>query len=213
MALVQVRKPPPVRTALYVFVQLTDYRDAELHAQQPPGLCNKRRQDTSLPATVSPRAVVRATERFFRHQNFSLPDRTSKLSRTCDSQIAMWLLPAFLSATLLVAGTAVAKKTPAERFDEYHAKSLRASPLRLSEVSYTSLTAAPRDFGAAILLTAMDSRVNCQLCREVQPEWNLVGKSWTKGDKAGESRLLFGTLDFTDGRDIFMSVRYYQRAP
>lgn len=30
--------------------------------------------------------------------------------------------------------------------------------------------------------------------------------SWVKGDKVGELRVLFGILDFVDGREIFMSV-------
>ncbi|KAH8671149.1 hypothetical protein BX600DRAFT_458429 [Xylariales sp. PMI_506] len=52
----------------------------------------------------------------------------------------------------------------------------------------------------------MDSRFGCTLCREFQPEWELLAKSWTKGDKKGESRLIFGTLDFNDGRETFVSL-------
>ncbi|KAJ2988521.1 hypothetical protein NUW58_g3934 [Xylaria curta] len=39
-----------------------------------------------------------------------------------------------------------------------------------------------------------------------QPEWDVLGKSWVKGDKKGESRLILSTLDFADGREIFMSL-------
>lgn len=119
----------------------------------------------------------------------------------------MHLASILTSVTLLVAGLCDAKKSSPERFSEYHKKSLDASPLKLSETTYKSLTTTPRDYSVAVLLTALETRFNCQLCREFQPEWEILGKSWTKGDKAGKSRLLFGTLDFADGRDVFLQVR------
>ncbi|KAK4191095.1 hypothetical protein QBC35DRAFT_488162 [Podospora australis] len=115
-------------------------------------------------------------------------------------------LPAFLSVSLLASGSFAAKKSTEERFKSFRAKSLSSTPIKLSDPSYRELTSTPRDYAAAIVLTAMDNRFGCQLCREFQPEWDLLSRSWTKGDKAGESRLIFGTLDFSDGRDIFMSL-------
>jgi len=115
-------------------------------------------------------------------------------------------LPAFLSASLFAAGTFAAKKPSEERFKEFHTKSLSATPVKLQDVSYKQLTGAPRDYSVAVLLTAMDNRYGCQLCREFQPEWDLLAKSWIKGDKAGASRLVFGTLDFSDGMETFRSV-------
>lgn len=130
-----------------------------------------------------------------------------QLAPAVPDNATMRFLSSFLSVSLLVAGAFAAKKSPNERWGDFHAKSLSSSPLKLKETSYKSLTAAPRDYSVAVLLTALEARFGCQLCREFQPEWEIVGKSWTKGDKAGDSRLLFGTLDFADGRDIFMSVR------
>jgi hypothetical protein len=125
-------------------------------------------------------------------------------------------LPALLSAASLLLtavnpavaakSASASKRAPEERFNHFHAKSLSSTPVKLSDASYRELTAAPRDYSVAVLMTALDSRFVCQLCREFQPEWELLARSWTKGDKKGESRLLFGTLDFLDGRDIFMSV-------
>ncbi|KAF7546153.1 hypothetical protein G7046_g9382 [Stylonectria norvegica] len=112
----------------------------------------------------------------------------------------------FFSLLLLASGAVAAKRSTTERFAEYHAKAQSSSPLKLGDVSYKSLTATPRDYSVAVLLTALESRFGCQLCREFQPEWDLVGKSWAKGDKAGKSRMLFGTLDFADGRDVFLSL-------
>lgn len=119
----------------------------------------------------------------------------------------MRLLSSLLSASLLLAGSFAAKKTPTGRFDEFHAKSLSSSPVKLATSSYGSWTTAPRDYSAAVLLTAMDARFGCQLCQSFQPEFDILAKSWVKGDKAGKSRTLFGVLDFADGRDIFISVK------
>ncbi|KAK4152127.1 magnesium transporter protein 1 [Chaetomidium leptoderma] len=112
-----------------------------------------------------------------------------------------------LFGTGSLVATAAAKKTPPEeRFNVYHAKALASAPVKLSDPSYRELTSSSRDYTVAVLLTAMESRYGCQLCREFQPEWELLARSWTSGDKKGESRLVFGTLDFGDGKDIFMSL-------
>ncbi|KAK3305321.1 uncharacterized protein B0T15DRAFT_193453 [Chaetomium strumarium] len=119
----------------------------------------------------------------------------------------MRLLTALLSLTLLGApGALAAKKSAEERFQLYHTKALSSSPVKLGDSAYRELTSTPRDYTVAVLLTAMDPRFGCQLCREFQPEWELLARSWTNGDKKGESRTVFGTLDFTDGRDVFMSL-------
>lgn len=118
----------------------------------------------------------------------------------------MRVLSILFSGALLVAGALGSPKSSIDQFDVHFAKSLSASPIKLSESSYKTLTTAPRNYSAAVLLTALETRFSCQLCREFQPEYSLLAKSWTQGDKAGKSRIVFGTLDFVDGRDIFVSV-------
>lgn len=113
-----------------------------------------------------------------------------------------------IATALLLPLMALAAKKPAgDRFGEYHTKQLSAGgPIKLEDNAYAKLTAAPRDYYVAVLLTALEARFGCGLCQEFQPEWNLLAKSWTKGDKKGQSRLVFGTLDFVDGKDTFQSV-------
>lgn len=112
-----------------------------------------------------------------------------------------------LTASLLPFTALAAKKSTGDRFDDARAKLLSLGhPLKLDDVSYSKLTKAPRDYGVTVLLTALETRFGCQLCREFQPEWNLLGKSWIKGDKDGKTRTLFGTLDFVDGKATFQSV-------
>ena len=100
-----------------------------------------------------------------------------------------------------------AAKKPVGTFEKYHERFLASAPLKLDDVSYEALTTAPRDYGVAILLTALEARFGCALCRDFQPEWDILGKSWAKGDKKGASRMLYGTLDFTDGKATFQKVR------
>ena len=47
------------------------------------------------------------------------------------------------------------------------------------------------------------------MCREFQSEWDVLSKSWIRGDKPGDSRLIFGTLDFNEGSETFKKVGFY----
>jgi oligosaccharyltransferase complex subunit gamma len=111
-----------------------------------------------------------------------------------------WVVSLFPLATL------AAKKPVVDKFQEFHSKALASAPLKLLDTTYDRLTATPRDYSVAVLLTALEARFGCQLCREFQPEWDLLAKSWTKGDKQGQSRLVYGTLDFVDGKNTFQSL-------
>lgn len=111
-----------------------------------------------------------------------------------------------LLLSLLPAAALAAKKPVVDKFSQFHTKALASTPLKLDDSVYAKLTAAPRNYSVVVLLTAMEARFGCALCREFQPEWDLLSSSWTKGDKKGDSRLVFGTLDFVDGKNTFQSV-------
>lgn len=95
-----------------------------------------------------------------------------------------------------------------DKFQTYHSRSLSQSShsLDLDDGLYDHLTSPPRDYSVAVLLTATEAKFGCVLCRTFGPEWDLLAKSWNKGDRKGESRLLFGTLDFTKGKNTFQKV-------
>ena len=113
-----------------------------------------------------------------------------------------------LTASLLPFTALAAKKATGDKFKDARAKSLSVGhPLKVDDGGYNSLTKAPRDYAVAVLLTALEPRFGCQLCRDFQPEWDVLGKSWVKGDKNGQTRLIFATLDFADGKNTFQSVR------
>jgi oligosaccharyltransferase complex subunit gamma len=109
-----------------------------------------------------------------------------------------------LSTLLLPLTILAAKKESGDRFTDALSKSY---PIKLDDTKFQKLTAGPRDYASVVLLTALEPRFGCAACRDFQPEWELLAKSWQKGDKAGESRVVFSTLDFADGKGTFQSVR------
>lgn len=116
-----------------------------------------------------------------------------------------------LLALALVPLTALAAKKPAvsSTFDAYRS---RPFPIELDEHSYDIVTSTPRDYWNAVLLTARPAKYACVLCRDFDPEWKVLANSWQKGDKQADSRLLFTTLDFDNGRNVFMKLQL-QTAP
>lgn len=110
---------------------------------------------------------------------------------------------ALAAVAALSAAPALASK---DAFRQLHARQVASAPLKLVDESYRSLTAAPRNYSAAVLLTALEPRLGCKMCREFGPEWDLLARSWVRGDRKGDSALIFGTLDFMDGREVFLSV-------
>lgn len=121
--------------------------------------------------------------------------------------VKMWFLKA-LALSLLPLSTLCARSPPDSKFKRYFSKSTFPGPLQLDDGIYDDVTAAPRDYTVAVLLTALEARFGCQLCRDFQPEWDLIAKSWNRGDKGGQSRVLYGTLDFSEGKATFQKVRH-----
>ena len=116
-----------------------------------------------------------------------------------------------LVLTALSLTTAVSAKKAAtnSKFDTYYAQS---APLDIDEKSYNELTASPRDYHLSVLLTARDAKYACGICKDFDPEWSVLGRSWQKGDRNGNKRVLLTTLDFDQGRNVFMKVSHYSRA-
>jgi OST3 / OST6 family, transporter family len=153
-------------------------------------------------------ARVRLRTRSFASNGLTNPSFIGVRQPFCSSSLSfkMHFLKGLVLSLLPITALG-AKKPVADKFQQFHTKALSSAPLKLDDSIYGQLTSAPRDYSVAVLLTALESRFGCQLCREFQPEWDLLSKSWTKGDKQGESRLVYGTLDFTDGKNTFQSVR------
>lgn len=110
----------------------------------------------------------------------------------------------FLSILCIVSNALASQST--DKFERYQTLS-RLAPIDLDDSSYDDLTSKPRDYYVAVVLTATEARFGCLLCRELQPEWELIAQSWNKGSKPNELKLLFGTLDFVNGKATFQKVR------
>ncbi len=131
------------------------------------------------------------------------------LLESSEASILTMKVPGIITLALLPLSCFGAKKsTSGGRFEEYHARSQSSAPVRLDDASYEELTAPPRNHSVIVLLTALEARFGCQLCRDFQPEWDILCKSWARGDRNGESRTLLGTLDFAEGKGTFQKVQY-----
>lgn len=122
----------------------------------------------------------------------------------CYCHAKMKLLLFLLFSILSVVPSALTSPAT-DKFQRYQSIS-RSSPIDLDDSLYDDLTSKPRDYHVAIVLTATEARFGCLLCREVQPEWDLIAQSWNKGSKPDEMKLLFGTLDFSNGKGTFQKV-------
>ncbi len=120
----------------------------------------------------------------------------------------MRILNALLWALLCIC--VGSKKADKGSFERYQSQFLSSAPLKLDDAAYDELSVIPRNYSTIILLTALEARFGCQLCKDFQPEWELLAKSWAREDKRGETRTVFGTLDFTDGKNTFQKVGCHQ---
>ncbi|KAG9292054.1 hypothetical protein G9A89_017954 [Geosiphon pyriformis] len=77
--------------------------------------------------------------------------------------------------------------------------------VELNSDLFDEFLAKPRNYSFVVLLTALDSSINCQPCREFDPEFRLVARSWQTTKLP--SRLYFGILDFKNGREIFTKLK------
>lgn len=116
----------------------------------------------------------------------------------------MRVLP-YLTALLCTAGVSfAAASTKSDKLQHFQSLS-KSAPVDLDDSTYNKLTSAPRDYHVAVMLTATDVRFGCVLCREFHPEWDLIAKSWNKAPPS-DIDLIFGTLDFSNGKDTFRQV-------
>ncbi|RAQ49861.1 oligosaccharyl transferase subunit (gamma) [Aspergillus flavus] len=107
----------------------------------------------------------------------------------------------FIIALFYIISSACASQEPG-KFERYQSLS-RSVPIDLDDSSYEDLTSKPRDYHVAVLLTAAEARYGCILCRDFQPEWELISRSWNKGPKPDGLKMLFTTLDFSNGKATF----------
>ncbi|KAL4768355.1 hypothetical protein BDW60DRAFT_197603 [Aspergillus nidulans var. acristatus] len=117
----------------------------------------------------------------------------------------------FIASLLYFIPATLAAAPITDKFEKYQSIS-RLAPLQLNDLSYDDITSKPRDYHVAVVLTATEARFGCVLCRDFQPEFDLIARSWNKGSKPDDLKLLFGTLDFRNGKAAFQKLML-QTAP
>lgn len=124
----------------------------------------------------------------------------------------MKLLTSILAALSLTAPALAAKRSASsgDVYPTYHKQALASGSIALDDASFNVLTAMPRNHSTLVVLTALEARFGCKMCQEFKPEWDILAKSWMNGDRNGESRLLFGELDFERGRSTFEKVGQFE---
>ncbi|CAE7206315.1 unnamed protein product [Rhizoctonia solani] len=76
--------------------------------------------------------------------------------------------------------------------------------VKLDAELYDTITAKDREWSVVVHLTAMGDQFKCAPCRQFEPNFNAVAKSWhSKVPADKRDTHFFATLDFADGRDIF----------
>ncbi|KAL4785834.1 hypothetical protein BJX76DRAFT_323286 [Aspergillus varians] len=116
-----------------------------------------------------------------------------------------------IASLLYLVPIALAASSSASKFEQYQSLS-QLAPVQLDDSSYDDITSKPRDYYVTVILTAMEARFGCALCRDFQPEFDLIARSWNKGRKSAELKMLFGTLDFSNGKAAFQKLML-QTAP
>ena len=129
---------------------------------------------------------------------------------TYSTLLTMRLLSCLAPLVLICSSVLAAKSNSSpSAFDSYKSTTF---PLELDEAGYNDLTTGPRDYHAAILLTARPAKYACQICKDFDSEWSLIGRTFQKGDRKNENRILVSTVDFDNGRNVFMKLQL-QTAP
>jgi oligosaccharyltransferase complex subunit gamma len=121
-----------------------------------------------------------------------------------------FFLAAIFTSISLVAGDVLQKWTDA-------ASRSSSNVIRLDEKAFDQLIAPERNYTVVgilplcsvadvqVTLTAMGGQYSCLLCREFDPEFATVAKSWRKAHPESDG-VFFAKLDLAEGRSIFIRV-------
>ncbi|KAF3919981.1 hypothetical protein AA313_de0209898 [Arthrobotrys entomopaga] len=118
----------------------------------------------------------------------------------------MRLLPLLATATSLLSLSFAQKAHKYTTFTELSSsnKGTKGTVI-LNDQLFNELTLPPRNYTSVVLFTALDPRFGCVLCREFQPEYELVATNWFR-DHPKHDGLIFTVLDFSDGKATFQKL-------
>ncbi|KAK6462559.1 hypothetical protein DFJ63DRAFT_161940 [Scheffersomyces coipomensis] len=112
---------------------------------------------------------------------------------------------------------AIAGLTNSEMLDL--AKTSSKNIITINDKNYEDLLYGVRDFHLVILMTSESTQINCVLCREFRPDFELIAKSWYQDHPYGlneveldeeyeesgiaKKNVYFGRSEYTESRNLF----------
>ncbi|KAL1728711.1 hypothetical protein EV714DRAFT_252376 [Schizophyllum commune] len=115
---------------------------------------------------------------------------------------------AFKLLALLLAPLALAAKAVLSPHEQLKALADASDGvIRLDDKTYDLLTAPQRNWSATVLFTAMDKRRRCGPCREFDPAWNAVAKSWKSVPEEQRDEHFFAVIDFDENPATFTKLK------
>ena len=66
---------------------------------------------------------------------------------------------------------------------------------------------APRNYSIVVMLTALSSHRECQICRPANEEYQIVAQSWRYSAQFS-NKLFFAMVDFDEAPDVFKMVNH-----
>ncbi|CUM62803.1 uncharacterized protein PRCAT00000361001 [Priceomyces carsonii] len=83
----------------------------------------------------------------------------------------------FISALVFFVGLSIAGLS-SEELLELTRKSGKSRTIEIDELNYQSILGGKRDYHLILLLSSTSPQINCALCNELKPEFELVASSW-----------------------------------
>ncbi|KAI8065484.1 hypothetical protein BC940DRAFT_304227 [Gongronella butleri] len=114
----------------------------------------------------------------------------------------MWKVHTLFVLALVCLGLASAQDAKTQRLTKLAQKN--NGLVKLDSDTYFKYTQGSREYGLVVLLTALSDQMRCYPCREFDPEYRLVAKSFQNTKFA--DNLFFGHLDFFDGQAVYQQL-------
>jgi oligosaccharyltransferase complex subunit gamma len=71
--------------------------------------------------------------------------------------------------------------------------------------TYVGSKSQPRNYSFVVMMTALSSQRQCQICRQAHDEFAIVANSWRFSPQFS-NKLFFGMVDYDEGSDVFQQL-------
>ncbi|CAK7903145.1 dolichyl-diphosphooligosaccharide--protein glycosyltransferase subunit 3 [[Candida] anglica] len=116
------------------------------------------------------------------------------------------------SATLIAAALSVANVVTASLTNgelQTLARGQKHNVITVNDANYDDILNGPRDYHLVVLMTSTSPKINCVLCNEFKPEYELVASSWVKDHPNGLSEAELAVEGDADALDVIAPKNVY----